>query len=144
MTVTDGDFLVNAGATQTVFLDGHDGVAGGAQLFLMNASGAATFEADADNGGTGNALLALRRSAGGNTFFFDAGTFAVAAGLVFLISGDFRTHEPGDLPEKIDWVGEIKEGWDWLWHHPLLRPMAIILGFMNGLMSVTMATFRFC
>jgi MFS family permease len=74
-------------------------------------------------------------------FFFDAGTFAVAAGLVFMISGSFRSHEPGELSEKIDWWGEIKEGWDWLWHHPLLRPMAIILGIMNGLFAVTMATF---
>ena len=74
-------------------------------------------------------------------FFFDAGTFAVAAGLVFLITGDFRTHEPGELPEKIEWRKEIAEGWNWLWRHPLLRPMAIILGFMNGLMSITMATF---
>jgi MFS family permease len=74
-------------------------------------------------------------------FFLDAGTFAVAAGLVFLIHGNFRTHEPGELSQKVEWGKEIKEGWDWLWHHPLLRPMAIILGFMNGLMSVTMATF---
>ncbi len=74
-------------------------------------------------------------------FFFDAGTFAVAAGLVFLIYGSYRSHEPGELAEKIDWWGEIKEGWDWLWHHPLLRPMAIILGLMNGLFAVTMATF---
>ncbi len=74
-------------------------------------------------------------------FFFDAGTFAVAAGLVFLIRGNFRTKEPGDGTEKIDWRGEIREGWDWLWHHPLLRPMAIILGIMNGLFAVTMATF---
>ena len=74
-------------------------------------------------------------------FFFDAGTFAVAAGLVFLIRGNFRTNEPGELAEKIDWWGEIREGWDWLWHHPLLRPMAIILGLMNGLFAVTMATF---
>lgn len=74
-------------------------------------------------------------------FFFDAGTFAVAAGLVFLITGSFRSHEPGELPERIDWWGEIREGWDWLWHHPLLRPMAIILGLMNGLFAVTMATF---
>jgi MFS family permease len=74
-------------------------------------------------------------------FFFDAGTFAVAAGLVFLIGGNFRTHEPGEISEKIEWRKEIAEGWNWLWHHPLLRPMAIILGFMNGLMSITMATF---
>ncbi|MDJ0924561.1 MAG: MFS transporter [Acidimicrobiia bacterium] len=74
-------------------------------------------------------------------FFFDAGTFAVAAGLVFLITGNFRSREPGEISEKIDWWGEIREGWDWLWHHPLLRPMAVILGIMNGLFSVTMATF---
>jgi len=74
-------------------------------------------------------------------FFFDAGSFAVAAGLVFLITGSFRSHEKGELPEKVDWRGEIREGWDWLWHHPLLRPMAIILGIMNGLFAVTMATF---
>jgi MFS family permease len=74
-------------------------------------------------------------------FFLDAGTFAVAAGLVFMISGNFKTHEEGEIPAKIEWRKEIAEGWNWLWHHPLLRPMAIILGFMNGLMSVTMATF---
>ena len=74
-------------------------------------------------------------------FFLDSATFAVAAGLIFLISGDFRTNRAGEMAEKVDWRGEIKEGWDWLWHHPLLRPMAIILGFMNGLMSITMATF---
>ena len=74
-------------------------------------------------------------------FFFDAGTFAVAAGLVFLIAGNFRTNTEADLSEKIDWIGEIKEGWNWLWQHPLLRPMAIILGIMNGLFAVTMATF---
>ncbi len=74
-------------------------------------------------------------------FFLDAGTFAVAAGLVFMIHGNFKTHEEGELPAKIEWRKEISEGWNWLWHHPLLRPMAIILGFMNGLMSITMATF---
>lgn len=74
-------------------------------------------------------------------FFVDAGTFAVAAGLVFLISGSFRSHAKGELSKKVDWVGEIKEGWSWLWAHPLLRPMAIILGLMNGMMAVTMATF---
>ena len=74
-------------------------------------------------------------------FLFDAGTFAVAAGLVFLITGDYRSHKDGEISKKIDWKGEIREGWDWLWRHPLLRPMAIILGLMNGMMAVTMATF---
>ena len=75
-------------------------------------------------------------------FFFDAGTFAIAAVLIFLLSGSFRVKRDGDdeASEKVDWWGEIKEGVVWLWSHPLLRPMAIILGIMNGLGSVTFAT----
>jgi MFS family permease len=72
----------------------------------------------------------------------DAGTFAVAAGLVFLIHGQYRAKGNGDaLPRKIDWKGEMKEGFLWLWHHPLLRPMAIVLGFLNALAMATFATF---
>ncbi|HSF85668.1 MAG TPA: MFS transporter [Acidimicrobiia bacterium] len=72
-------------------------------------------------------------------FFVDAGTFAVAAGLVFLIKGDFRANKEG-ANGKVEWRKEISEGFRWLWHHPLLRPMAIILGIMNGLASVVFAT----
>lgn len=74
-------------------------------------------------------------------FVLDAGSFAVAAGLVFLITGTFRSDLPDDVPRSIDWREEIREGWSWLWSHSLLRPMAIILGLMNGLSAVTMATF---
>lgn len=79
-------------------------------------------------------------------FFFDAGTFAVAAALVLLIPGDFRSRreDPGGSAagsKKIDWMGEIKEGVGWLWKHPLLRPMAVILGVMNGLGMLSLATF---
>jgi MFS family permease len=86
----------------------------------------------------GSALLAIGFAL---PFFFDGGTFAVAAGLVFLITGDYRTHKGDEAPKKIEWVDEIKEGWNWLWAHPLLRPMAIILGLMNAMFAVTMATF---
>ena len=74
-------------------------------------------------------------------FFVDAGTFAVAAALVAIISGDFggTRREAGNA--KIEWRKEIAEGFGWLWRHPLLRPMAIILGLMNGLGMVTFATF---
>ncbi len=72
-------------------------------------------------------------------FFVDAGTFAVAAGLVFLIQGDFRTNQ-GEAQGKVEWRKEISEGFRWLWRHPLLKPMAIILGIMNGLGSITFAT----
>ena len=75
-------------------------------------------------------------------FFFDAVTFALAAVLIFSIRGSFVAREKSEAQsdENVDWWGEIKEGVTWLWHHPLLRPMAIILGIMNGLGSVTFAT----
>ena len=75
-------------------------------------------------------------------FFFDAGTFAIAAVLIFLLAGDFRVERDGvqAVGEKVDWWGEIREGVVWLWHHPLLRPMAIILGMLNGLGALTGAT----
>lgn len=87
----------------------------------------------------GSVLIAVAFSL---PFFFDAGTFAIAAALIFFLAGDFRVSRDGDqaVAEKVDWWGEIKEGVVWLWHHPLLRPMAIILGIMNGLGSVTFAT----
>lgn len=73
-------------------------------------------------------------------FFLDAGSFAVAAGLVFLIAGNFRSREGAGEPQPVEWRKEIGEGWRWLWQHPLLRPMAIILGLMNGLFALTVAT----
>ncbi len=75
-------------------------------------------------------------------FFFDAGTFAVAAALVWLISGVFRADGAVQPPAtKVDWRREIAEGFGWLWRHPLLKPMAIILGVMNGIGAITFATF---
>ena len=75
-------------------------------------------------------------------FFFDAGSFAISAGLLLLVAGTFRVDRDGkELGAKVDWWGEIKEGVIWLWRHPLLRPMAIILGFLNALASVVFATF---
>lgn len=74
-------------------------------------------------------------------FFFDAGTFAISAALLLLVAGTFtvdRSEE--ELAAKVDWWGEIREGVRWLWHHPLLRPMAIILGCLNALGSVVFAT----
>ncbi len=76
-------------------------------------------------------------------FFIDAGTFAVAAALVFVMTGDFKNRRKtkAQTGAKIDWSGEIKEGFGWLWRHPVLRPMAIVLGLLNGLGMMTLATF---
>jgi len=74
-------------------------------------------------------------------FFFDAGSFAVSAALLLLVTGTFRVdRDEGELNGKVDWWGEIKEGVTWLWRHPLLRYMAIILGVLNALGSLVFAT----
>ena len=75
-------------------------------------------------------------------FFFDAGSFAISAALLLLVAGTFSVdRDEQEIGAKVDWWGEIKEGVTWLWRHPLLRPMAIILGFLNALASVVFATF---
>lgn len=66
-------------------------------------------------------------------FFVDAGSFAVAAALVFLIAGEFMPKgEDGEPVERRRFREDLKEGVRWLWDHPLFRPMAIALGVLNG------------
>jgi MFS family permease len=63
-------------------------------------------------------------------FFVDAASFFVAAALVASIPGSFRAPTPeGHQPTH--WRAELAEGVRWLRGHPLLWPMAIILGLMN-------------
>jgi MFS family permease len=64
-------------------------------------------------------------------FFVDAATFFIAAAMVFLIPGSFRAERPQDEP-RLRFRQEMGEGVRWLMAHPLLRPMAIILGLMNA------------
>jgi MFS family permease len=73
-------------------------------------------------------------------FFCDAGSFAVAAGLVFLIAGQYRAPAP-EAGKRQHWKVELKEGVRWLRHHELLWPMAIILGLMNAIDMMLFATF---
>ena len=72
-------------------------------------------------------------------FFVDAGTFAFAAIGLTVISGSFRTE--GAATGKIAWKTEIAEGVKWLWRHRLLRSMALILGVMNAMFSMALATY---
>ncbi len=74
-------------------------------------------------------------------FFVNAGGYAVAAGLIFLIAGQFRAKGAAAPGTRVHWKGEMKEGFLWLWRHELLRPMAIILGLLNGLGMMMWATF---
>ena len=74
-------------------------------------------------------------------FFVDAGTFAVAAALIFTIGGQFRPKRAaGAEATPSSFWGELKEGFRWLWHHPLFRPMAIVLGIINAMSNLAFAT----
>ncbi len=73
-------------------------------------------------------------------FFVDAGTFFLAAGLVALIPGTFRADRDETAPRQ-SFRHELGDGVRWLMGHPLLRPMAIILGLMNGASMMYWATF---
>ena len=73
-------------------------------------------------------------------FFFDAASFFVAVALIATLSGSFKPVQ--DSPkEKINFKVEIKEGFAWLWSHKLLRPLAFILGSMNGVGTMVGAAF---
>lgn len=74
-------------------------------------------------------------------FFFDALSFFIAVALIASLAGSFRPIESDKPREKINFKVEIREGYEWLWAHPLLRPMAIILGCMNGLGTMVGAVF---
>ncbi|HSJ90447.1 MAG TPA: MFS transporter [Ilumatobacter sp.] len=73
-------------------------------------------------------------------FFVDAATFFVAAAMVALIPGTFRAQRDPNRPRQT-FRQELGEGVHWLMAHPLLRPMAIILGLMNGAGMIAFATF---
>ena len=74
-------------------------------------------------------------------FFFDAVSFFIAVALVASLAGSFKPVESDEPRAKINFRAEIKEGFAWLWAHPLLRPMAIILGCLNGLGTMVGAVF---
>jgi len=74
-------------------------------------------------------------------FFFDAASFFIAVALIASLTGSFKPIASETPREKINFKVEIKEGFSWLWAHPLLRPMAIILGCMNGIGTMVGAVF---
>jgi len=75
-------------------------------------------------------------------FFVDAGTFAVAAALLFMVGGEFRAKSTSSQPEaRASFLAEMKVGVRWLWHHPLFRPMAISLGVLNAMDTLALSTF---
>ena len=51
-----------------------------------------------------------------------------------------RSTAPTAAEDRRPWKEELAEGFRWLWNHDLFRPMAIILGFLNMLGTLAMAT----
>jgi MFS family permease len=74
-------------------------------------------------------------------FFVDAATFFIAAALIASMKPTVKSFAPEAKTGPINFKAEIKEGFGWLWSHTLLRPMAIILGLLNGIASLTGAVF---
>src|SRR4029453_15764179 len=72
-------------------------------------------------------------------FFVDAGSFFAAAALVALIPGTFKAERAPDV-ERASFKSELAEGRRWLRARPVLRPMAIMLGLMNGASMISQAT----
>ena len=74
-------------------------------------------------------------------FFFDAVSFFFSVALIASLAGSFKPFEADAPREKINFKAEIKAGFTWLWSHQLLRPMAIILGCLNGIGAMVGATY---
>jgi MFS family permease len=76
-------------------------------------------------------------------FFVDAATFVVSAVLIASIRTSRSTGMPTG-PGQVDrrpWKVELAEGFRWLWSHDLLRTLAIVLGLLNMLGTMSTATF---
>jgi len=76
-------------------------------------------------------------------FFVDAATFVVSAVLIASIRRQGPTAEQVATrrAERRPWKTELAEGFRWLWSHDLLRTLAIVLGLLNMLGTLSTATF---
>ncbi len=71
---------------------------------------------------------------------FDGASFFASAGLIALIASSMIKKQT--ISEvKPNFRAELKEGLTWLWHHPFLRPLAFILGSINGLNALGFSVF---
>ncbi len=73
-------------------------------------------------------------------FFFSAATFFIGAVLIASLTSTLKPLTASMNEKKIDFRAEIREGFTWLWKHELLRPLAIILGSLNGVGAMAGAT----
>jgi len=79
-------------------------------------------------------------------FYADAVTFAASAALIALIrpakrTPTTRTATDDPATPRTSWRTELAEGFRWLWSHDLLRALAITLGLLNLIGTLSTATF---
>jgi len=74
-------------------------------------------------------------------FYFDSLAFFISAALIATLIPSLKSFDSENKSEKINFRGEIREGFTWLWRHELLRPMALILGALNAIGALTTAVF---
>lgn len=74
-------------------------------------------------------------------FVVHTGTFMISALILITLVGTFRAPErEGPRPT---FGADLKEGFKWLWAHPLLKPLAITLGIVNASAMMAQTTFVF-
>ena len=86
----------------------------------------------------GSFLLVAAASA---PFFVDGATFVAAAVLVLAMGRGRPAREPREADTRRPLRREIGEGLRWLWHHRLLRTLALMLGVWNLLTTASGAVF---
>ena len=77
-------------------------------------------------------------------FYADAATFAASAVLIALIHPAGRSRSgvaATGPPPTTTWRTELAEGFRWLWRHDLLRALAVTLGLLNLIGTLSTATF---
>ncbi len=77
-------------------------------------------------------------------FYADAATFAASAVLIAFIRPAGRSRSavaPTAPPPTTTWRTELAEGFRWLWRHDLLRALAVTLGLLNLIGTLSTATF---
>ncbi|HSJ27546.1 MAG TPA: MFS transporter [Acidimicrobiia bacterium] len=74
-------------------------------------------------------------------FFTNAATFAISAILILSLAGSYRATGAPEPGTRRSFRVDIVEGVKWLWQHPLLRTMAIVLGVMNAMSMMALSTY---
>jgi MFS family permease len=78
-------------------------------------------------------------------FYADAVTFAASAALIAVIRPARRTPTRSVVDDPAtpttSWRTELAEGFRWLWSHDLLRALAVTLGLLNLIGTMSTATF---